>query len=269
MDLQELITRGRYLFSSAPARLEVFKQVNGKRTAKEMAAKLGRHVNNVRSDLKRIEDTGLIKVRIDQDSKPIKRNGFPLYEKDPLARTISLKYFQAVGLRPQTAPLPGVSKTKIKNRRRTSKQQPLPLPSEQEILDICKSGEDQIHEFKGQGAEIRNITKEISGMLNTRQGGMILYGVGDDGTIQGSDLSRQKFDQSLYNSLHSNIEPAATVKLHERKVLHNAILVIIVPPWNKKQVYFYNNRAYIRKGTSVLPAKPDENMKLHHGEYVV
>jgi len=87
-----------------------------------------------------------------------------------------------------------------------------------ELLDICSSGEDQAYEFKAQGTEARKITREVAALLRrTRQGGFIFYGVDDDGTVQGADVSRQKLDPSppeLANCQREPISPAATVKLY-------------------------------------------------------
>src|SRR2546430_1898702 len=47
----------------------------------------------------------------------------------------------------------------------------LGVPSETEILDISRNGEDQLAEFKGQGTEFNKISREIAAMLNTREGG--------------------------------------------------------------------------------------------------
>jgi predicted HTH transcriptional regulator len=134
---------------------------------------------------------------------------------------------------------------------------------------MCKKGEDQTLEFKAAGTDVRKITKEVAAMLNTRQGGIILYGVDDDGTIQGSDLSRQRFDQPLQNSIKNAVAPAASVTLKSISVLGSEVLVIIVPPWNRKDVHQFDEKVYIRKGTNVFGVKPEELRKLHKGESVV
>jgi len=102
---------------------------------------------------------------------------------------------------------------------------------------MCKSGEGQTLEFKAAGTDARKITKEIAAMLHTRLGGIILYGVDDDGTIQGSDVSRQKLDQPLQNSIKNSVAPAAVVTLKSASVLGTEVLVVIVPPWNRRDVY--------------------------------
>lgn len=105
--------------------------------------------------------------------------------------------------------------------------------------------------------------------MNTRQGGIVFYGVDDEGTIQGSDVTRQKFDQPLQNSIKNSIAPAATVTLRSVSVMGAEVLVIIVPPWNRRDVYQFDEKVLIRKGTNVFAAKPEELKRLHKGEYVI
>ena len=146
---------------------------------------------------------------------------------------------------------------------------PISLPSETDILDMCKNGEDQTLEFKAARTDVRKITREIAAMLNTRLGGMIFYGVDDDGTIRGSDLTRQKLDQPLQNSIKNSVAPAAVATLKSVSVLGSEVLVVIVPPWNRKDVYQFDDRVLLRKGTNVFAAKPEESRKLHRGDYVI
>ncbi len=98
---------------------------------------------------------------------------------------------------------------------------------------------------------------------------MIFYGVDDDGAIQGSDVKRQRFDQPLQNSVKNSISPAVMVALKSISVMGSELLIIIVPPWNRKDVYQFDEKVLIRKGTNVFAAKPEELKKLHRGEYVV
>lgn len=134
---------------------------------------------------------------------------------------------------------------------------------------MCRSGEDQTVEFKAAGTEVRKITKEIAAMLHTRLGGIILYGVDDDGTIHGSDMTRQRLDQPLQNSIKNSIAPAAVVGLKSVSVLGAEVVVVIVPPWNRRDVYQFDEKVYLRKGTNVFAAKPEELRKLHRGEHVI
>jgi len=262
MDLQELISRGRFIFAGASERLGIYKLVDGRKTAEDFARVSKRHVNNVRRDLRALADIGLIQER-QKDGQAVKKDGSALYEKTPLARTVPISYFTGpTRLRKLTTPIGSV-------KNKAKRPQSLPLPSENEVLDMCKTGEDQTAEFKAAGTDVRKITREIAAMLNTRRGGIVLYGVEDDGTIQGTDVSRQKFDQPLQNSVKNSIAPAATVTLKSVSAIGTEILVIIAPPWNRKDVYQFDEKVLIRKSTNVFAAKPEELKKLHKGEYVI
>jgi predicted HTH transcriptional regulator len=262
MDLQELISRGRFIFAGAPVRLAIYKLVDGRRTAKEIARATKRQITNVHRDLRALADIELIQQK-QKDGRPLRKDDFTLYEKGPLARAVPISYFSG----PTKLSRPSGAGVTLKNKAR--RPQALPVPSENDILDLCKQGEDQIVEFKAAGTDVRKITREIAAMLNTRRGGMILYGVDDDGTIQGSDVSRQKLDQPLQNSIKNSIAPAATVALKSVSVLGTEVIVVVVPPWNRRDVYQFDERVLLRKGTNAFAAKPEESKRLHKGEYVI
>ncbi len=260
--MQELISRGRFIFAGAGERLRVFKLVDGRKNAKDVARLTKRPLTSVLRDLRSLADIGLIEERV-RDGEAVKKDRYTLYEKTPLARTVPVSYFSG----PTKLEKPRAGTVAV--RGRAKRPQTLPVPSENEILDICKQGEDQTVEFKAAGTDVRKITREIAAMLHTRQGGMILYGVDDDGTIQGSDVKRQKFDQPLQNSVKNSIAPAATIALKVVSVMGAEVLVVLVPPWNRRDVYQFDEKILIRKGTNVFAAKPEELKKLHHGEYVI
>ncbi len=41
------------------------------------------------------------------------------------------------------------------------------------------------------------------------------------------------------------------------------------PPWNRWDVYQFDEKVLIRKGTNAFAAKPEELRKLHRGEFVI
>jgi predicted HTH transcriptional regulator len=264
MNLQELISRGRFIFSGAPEKLRIYRLVDGRRTANDLAKLTKRHVNNVHRDLRRLADVELLQQRM-KGGEPIVKDGFALYEKTALARSVPLSYFSGTVKLPKREQI-RKARSGLRNGRRP---QPLRIPGANEILDICRNGEDQINEFKAAGTDVRKISKEIAAMLHNRLGGIILYGVDDDGTIQGTDVSRQKLDQPLQNSIKNSINPAATVSLVSVSVMGTEVIVINVPPWNRRDVYQFDEKVYLRKGTNVFGVKPEESRKLHRGEYVV
>lgn len=262
--LQELITRGRFLMADAPSRLKVFQAVNGRTTALDMAVAMGRHVNNVRRDLTLLRDAGLIQPKLVPGTvNSVMRDGYPIFEQVALARTISAKYFQPTAKRPEQVELSS------RQPRKKAKSVELAPPTENELLEIVRHGEDQLYEFKAPGTEVVKIAREVGAMLNTSKGGMILYGVADDGTIVGADTSRQDFDQPLQNSVKNTIAPAAVVSLYSVSVMGSEVLLVIVPPWNRSDVYQHADRILIRKGTNVFAARPEEVRRLYRGEAVV
>lgn len=254
--LQELITRGRFILAGAQSRLQVFEAVNGRKSLKEIASILKRHENNVRRDLNVLRDAGLVQL-VENGARP------GVYEKVPLARTIPLKYFKPTGARPTVVKVG----PRTRSARNASKPH-LSLPSEQDVLDIAKNGEDQLHEFKSPGTMANKLVREVAAMLNTEGGGLIFYGIDDNGVILGSDVPRQVLDQPLHNAMRG-ISPAATVSLREVDVLGSTVLVIIVPPWNRRDVYQFEDRYLVRKGTNVMALRPEELRAMHEGRAVV
>jgi len=264
--LQELITRGRHIFAGAPRRLELFDLVNGRRNTADLAQMTKRHANSIRRDLTLMADAGLI-LPVTHEGEPVKKDGFPVFEKLPLARTLPLRHFQPVSPRPSSPRAAQVRTTARAGLRQT--RVPLSIPSEEQLLSIARSGEDQIYEFKAQGADVRKITREICAMLNTEQGGIVFYGVDDDGSIEGTDISRQDMDQRLQNSVKTSISPAATIRIATIRVLGSDVIAVVVPPWNRRSVYQFDEKILIRKGTNVFGAKPEEVKQLHEGKPVV
>jgi len=240
----------------------IFDLVNGKRSAKEIARKSGKSLIAVLQSLQKMRDLELIIYKKTDGGKIIKKNNSIIYEKVPLLKHLSKSYFR----HPTKLPVSQenkMSKKGVRNIKGVS------IPVEKEILDICNSGEDQLYEFKRAGVDMRILSKEICAFANTRLGGLIFYGVEDDGAIGNADMRRQVFDQRLQNSIRNNISPALAVKIIEKDVVGHKIFLICISPWNQSDVYQFDGRVYIKHGTNVFVAKPEELKKLHSGKYVV
>lgn len=261
MELQELVARARLLFRGAPKRVSVFELINGKRSAKEIALKVGRGLSSTLADLQKMKDMELLTYRKDSSGKNVRKADSIVYEKHSFLKHLPRSYFE------EPSRLPRPAKTKSKQRKVLI--QSVRIPTEQEIIDICGTGEDQLYEFKRAGGEIRDIVKEICAFANTKMGGLLFYGVEDDGTISGSDMPRQKFDERLQGSLGANISPSLIVKILEKDILGHKIILIVIPSGSKRSVYQMDGRVYIRKGTIKTIATPEESKMLHQGKYVV
>lgn len=266
MELQELIARGRFLFTNSPKRLEVFKAINGRRNTKEISTACGRGYQSTINDLRMMKDYDLIQPKT-QNGKPVIKVGCLVYEKTPMLKHIPTSYFEDNS----KGRLKVIKKKKVQKASKQKKISALSVPSETDILDICKHGEDQIYEFKEPGVATKKISKEIAAFLHTKKGGLLFYGVADDGSIIGSDRTRQDFDQSVQNSIRNTISPQPNIDIVEKDVIGQKVIIIRVPSWDTKTLYQYtkDNRYYIRKGSNVFALKPDELSKLGKGEYVV
>jgi hypothetical protein len=261
VEIQELVARGRILFSGASARLKVFKLVNGKRSAKEIARKFGRSQNAILNDLLKMKDLELIFPKMDKDGKTTRKADSIVYEKAPLIRHIPISYFDDY-----TKIAEQNVKAKVLGGKPKSKKLPiLHMPPETEILDICRRGEEQIYEFKAAGTDVQKLTKECAAFANTKLGGIIFYGVEDDGTIAGTDKRKQELDQPLQNCIRNAILPSLTIDIAEKDILGHKVILICIPAWNRKDVYQYEGRVYIRLGTNAFIAKPEQTKKLHKG----
>jgi hypothetical protein len=261
MELLELVARARILFKGAPKRVRVFELVNGRRSAKEIALKSGRGLAAALADLQKMRDMELLVYRKDSSGKIIRKSDSVVYEKYPLLKHLSKKYFEEPTALPSGKQIRKVKKSILSGSMR--------VPSEQEILDICRAGEDQLYEFKSAGTEVRTISKEVCAFANTRMGGIIFYGVEDDGSVGNADMKKQVFDQKIQNSIRNTISPAISIRIIEKDVLGHKIFLALVPAWNKKDVHQYEGRVYLRHGTNVFTAKPEEIKQLYNGKTVV
>jgi len=265
LDLQELITRGRFIFRGAEARLTVFTLVDGRRSAKAIAKRVRRSHSSVLHDLKKLVDVGLIDSKLDKDGKRTRIDDSTVYQKVPLIRHVPISYFRDTTTAARQ--LAKASRARPPSKGGT-KARPLRMPTTQEALDIFKQGEDEEYEFKGPGTDVRTVTKEVAAFLHSRTGGIIFYGVRDDGTIAGTDLRRADLDQRLHNSLRNTVRPAASIRVRSVDALGTEVLAVVVPPWNRRDVYYYEKRVYVRKGTNVFEATPEEIRKLHDGRHL-
>lgn len=263
MNIQELVARARLLFEGAPKRRQVFNLVNGKKSAKDISKKTGKSLSATLQDLQKMKDLEIISPKTSDDGSTVKRDNSVVYEQAPLLKHLSFSYFSEPEKIAKQKP-----KKNTSGKSGRSTLSVITAPSIEQILSICGSGEDQLYEFKSSGAAPEKLAKEICAFANTKMGGIIFYGVEDDGAIENSDLSRQKFDQAIQNSIKHNITPTPNIKLIEKDVLGYKIILIIIPPWNRKEVHHFQDAIYIRRGTNVFKAKADEARKLHEGDYV-
>ncbi len=75
--------------------------------------------------------------------------------------------------------------------------------------------------------------------------------------------------ESVQNAVKNSINPSPVIRLQSVPVLGAEVIAILVPPWNRRDVYQYEGRTYVRKGTNVFQATVDEVKRLHKGQTMV
>ncbi len=78
-------------------------------------------------------------------------------------------------------------------------------------------------------------------------------------------------DQKIQNSVRNTVSPSPSIEIKDRKVMGSAVLLVVVPPWDRKTIYqnTMDGRYYIRRGTNIFALRPDEIRKLSQGVIVV
>ena len=133
-----------------------------------------------------------------------------------------------------------------------------------------KRAENNIYEFKGSLTNMENICREISAFSHCKFGGIIFYGIEDNGAISnGINGDKNDFDNRLRNAIKGLIAPTPDVQIIERNPKNKRIFAIVVAHWNKKAVYkFKGNSILIRRGGNVFDANDEEIKSLESGKFV-
>jgi ATP-dependent DNA helicase RecG len=132
-----------------------------------------------------------------------------------------------------------------------------------ELLDILRNGENSAVEFKRDVITPEQLAKELVAFSNF-DGGMVLLGVEDDGSISG--ITRPKLEEWVMTACRDKIRPAI-IPFYE--VLRDVepgkdVAVVRVPAGFNVQRVWHNNRHidYIRVGTQSREPTTDELSRL-------
>lgn len=128
-----------------------------------------------------------------------------------------------------------------------------------ELLDVIRNGENSAVEFKRDDITVEQLAKELVAFSNF-DGGMVLLGVEDDGSISG--ITRPKLEEWVMTTCRDKIRPAI-IPFYE--VLRDMepgkdVAVVRVPTGLNVQSVWHNNRHiyYIRVGTQSREPTPEE-----------
>ncbi len=125
---------------------------------------------------------------------------------------------------------------------------------------IIQAGENGSIEFKSAEVRLDSLAKEIVAFSNS-QGGLILLGVEDDGTISG--LSETKnYEEWVMNIARNNVIPAIQIEFSYSWLNDKKIAVITVPRGKDKPYQTVDAKYLIRVGTTNRQATQQELLRL-------
>ncbi|WP_278976165.1 RNA-binding domain-containing protein [Oligella urethralis] len=132
-----------------------------------------------------------------------------------------------------------------------------------ELLEIIKNGENSGTEFKRDDIPSEQLAKEVVAMANF-QGGRVLLGVEDDGTITG--VQRKDLEEWVMNVFQSKIHPMILPYYEEVKLDDGKVVAVISFPLGISKPYVLRHggkeEIYIRIGTTSRLATREQQMRL-------
>jgi len=129
-----------------------------------------------------------------------------------------------------------------------------------ELYKVIDRGEDSKTQFKQQFNSIDALAVELSAMLNS-EGGMLIVGVNDSGEIIGVKDVR-KLNQWISNACSQKIEPPASV-ITENLVIDDKLVVVIKIPLGTDKPYAVNKTSFwIKVGADKRRATREELRRL-------
>ncbi len=131
---------------------------------------------------------------------------------------------------------------------------------ETDIHELIRQGENASLEFKREEVRAEGIAKEMVAFAN-RDGGTLLLGIADDGTIQG--LSGEKnYEEWIANIARNNVIPSICTDFSLILVDERKIAVIIIPKGKDRPYQTTDGKYLIRVGTTNRVATQPELLRL-------
>ncbi|WP_335955132.1 RNA-binding domain-containing protein [Acinetobacter guillouiae] len=132
-----------------------------------------------------------------------------------------------------------------------------------ELLEIIANGENSGIEFKRDDIRPEQFAKEVVAMANF-QGGRVLFGVEDDGTISG--IQRPDLEEWVMNIFQSKIHPMILPFYEEVKLDDGKMIAVVSFPIGISKPYVLRHSGkeeiYIRVGTTSRLATREQQMRL-------
>jgi predicted HTH transcriptional regulator len=127
-----------------------------------------------------------------------------------------------------------------------------------ELKALISEGENFKIEFKRQFSSIEKIAKELIAFANTK-GGMILFGVDDDGTIYGVESEKSEIDL-IHEAARNYCEPPVDPIVQVIELNRKDVVVAIVEESRKKPHRLQDYRAALSREAKVYIRVNDKSV---------
>ena len=124
------------------------------------------------------------------------------------------------------------------------------------LNDMIAQGEGQRVEFKRSLAELETGARTVTAMANA-DGGIVLFGVRDDGTISGVEMGAQTKER-IVQAITANTDPTLYPSVEVVK-LGEQIIILVTVPESQDKPHLVQGRAYKRVGAA--------DVQMSRGEY--
>lgn len=128
-----------------------------------------------------------------------------------------------------------------------------------DLLEIIKGGENSYIEFKEEAVKPKDLAEEFIAFANA-EGGTVLLGVSDNGTIKG--IQDKNIEEKIMNICRNNCIPNI-IPIYERiEIDQLSVVAITIPKGMNKPYYTVDHKYYIRVGTTKRIASWEELLRL-------
>jgi len=132
--------------------------------------------------------------------------------------------------------------------------------TESDLKEILSQGENSSVEFKSARVRPYSLAKEMVALLNSF-GGIILIGVDDDGQVEGID-DEFDYEEWIMNIARNNAIPEINLKVEEREIDDQKVILIDVPKGRNKPYQTNKNEFLVRVGSTNRNASQQELLRL-------
>ncbi len=132
-----------------------------------------------------------------------------------------------------------------------------------DVLQRIEGGENRRTEFKRGATSLSAIGKAVCAFANT-EGGIIIIGVDDSGTIVGVHESPERLQERLTSFLQSGCNPPVSARVTWQDDPRGRVHWIEVPRLRGYEPLRYDGRVYVRRERSNVEPSPSELQELYN-----